>query len=134
MLKLKQIEAKTTIIASTTFTVRERHAYTKPSRVPFHIVGRLRSASGKSSPVRIRTSPASTARKLNALIAKHQPAPTAAIRMPASAGPKMRAVLNMLELSATAFGSSSRPTSWNVRFWRDGASNTSAVPVAAAIA
>ena len=78
--------------------------------------------------------PASTARKLTVLIAKHQPAPTAAISTPARAGPKIRAVLNRLELSATAFGSSSRPTIWNVRFCREGASNTSAVPVSAAIA
>ena len=68
------------------------------------------------------------------LIAKHQPAPTAAIRTPANAGPKIRAMLKRLELSATAFGSSSRPTIWKVRFWRDGASKTSAVPVKAAIA
>ena len=46
----------------------------------------------------------------------------------------MRAVLKRLELSAIAFGSSSRPTSWNVRFWRDGRSKTSAMPVSAAIA
>ena len=41
--------------------------------------------------------------------------PAAAMTTPASAGPKMRAVLNRLEFSATAFGSSSRPTIWNVR-------------------
>ena len=45
----------------------------------------------------------------------------------------MRAVLKRLELSAIAFGSSARPTIWNVRFWRDGASKTSAVPVSTAI-
>jgi len=68
------------------------------------------------------------------LIAKHQPEPNAAIRMPASAGPKIRAVLKRLELRAIAFGNSSRPTIWNVRFCRDGASKTSAVPVSTAIA
>ena len=68
------------------------------------------------------------------LIAKHQPVPTTAITTPAIAGPKMRARLKRLELSATAFGNSSLPTIWNVRFWRDGASNTIAVPVSAAIA
>ena len=57
-------------------------------------------------------------------MAKHQPTPTAAITTPASAGPRIRAVLNRLELSAIAFGSSSRPTSWIVRFWRAGRSNT----------
>ncbi len=45
------------------------------------------------------------------LIAKHQPDPTAAITMPASAGPRMRAVLKSEEFRAIAFGSSSRPTS-----------------------
>ena len=80
------------------------------------------------------TSPASTARKLALLIAKHHPAPAAASTTPASAGPKMRAVLNMLELSAIAFGSSSRPTSCIVRFWRAGRSKTTARPVSIAIA
>jgi hypothetical protein len=46
---------------------------------------------------------------------------------PPSAGPAMRAMLNRLELSAIAFGSSSRPTIWNVSDWRAGASSTSAV-------
>ena len=90
--------------------------------------------SGNSSPTRITSRLASTARKLIELIAKHQPDPTAAISTPASAGPKIRAVLKRLELSAIAFGSSSRPTIWNVRFCRDGASKTRAVPVSAAIA
>ena len=75
-----------------------------------------------------------TARKLTALAAKHHPTPTAAMTTPPSAGPAMRAMLNRLELSAIAFGSSSRPTIRNVSDWRAGASSTSAVPLRAAIA
>ena len=66
--------------------------------------------------------------------AKHQPTPTAAITTPPSAGPAIRAMLKSVEFSATAFGSSVRPTIWKVRLWRAGASSTSAVPVSAAIA
>ena len=40
MLKLKQTDAKTTIIARTTFTVFDRRANENPSRVPFQTVGR----------------------------------------------------------------------------------------------
>ena len=102
--------------------------------MPRQKVGWRRSSSGYSSDLRIASNPASTATKLTVLIANAQPAPHAAMMSPASAGPKMRAVLNRLELSAIAFGSSSRPTIWKVRFWRDGASKTSAVPESAAIA
>ena len=45
-------------------------------------------------------------------MAKHQPTPAAATTTPPTAGPTTRAALNRLELSATAFGSSSRPTIW----------------------
>ena len=48
------------------------------------------------------------------------------------AGPTTRAALNRLELSATAFGSSSRPTISKVSAWRAGASSTSTVPRSAA--
>ena len=101
--------------------------------MPRRIVGRRRRSSGNISDGRISNRLASTARKLTAFDAKHQPTPTAAITMPPSAGPAMRAMLKRLELSATAFGSSSRPTIWNVRDWRAGASSTSAVPISAAI-
>ena len=51
-----------------------------------------------------------TARKLRALIAKAAATPTSPIVRPATAGPMIRAPLNIAELSATAFGMSSRPT------------------------
>ena len=88
----------------------------------------LRASSLYSSDCRISSSPASTARNVAALIAKHQPMPTAAISTPPIAGPTIRPALNRDELSATAFGSSSRPTSWKVSAWRFGASKTSAAP------
>ena len=46
MLKLKQTDEKTTIIARITSTVLLLRAYTKPSRVPRQRVGRRRSRSG----------------------------------------------------------------------------------------
>ncbi len=46
-----------------------------------------------------------------ALIRNTQPVPTAAIMKPATAGPIMRAALNDVEFSPTAFERSSSPTS-----------------------
>ncbi len=58
----------------------------------------------------IKSNPPITARKLIPFMKKHQPAPTNANTMPAIVGPRMRAVLNIAELSAIAFIKSSRPT------------------------
>ena len=71
---------------------------------------------------------ASTATKLTALSKKHAPTPAVAITTPPSAGPITRVPLKSPELSATAFGSSSRPTIWNVSCWRAGWSKTSEIP------
>ncbi len=77
----------------------------------FITVGGLSLGSrGTSSSRRIISSPASTARKVTVLIAKQTPTPKAAIRTPAKAGPTTREALKRLAFSATAFGSSSRPT------------------------
>ncbi len=65
--------------------------------------------------------------------AKHDATPTAPITTPASAGPAIRARLTRLELSATAFGSSSRPTIWKVSDCLAGASSTRTDPMPAAI-
>ena len=53
--------------------------------------------------------------------------------MPAIAGPKIRDALKSVELSAIAFGRSSRPTIRYVSCWRDGTSSTSTVPLMKAI-
>ena len=50
-----------------------------------------------------------TARKLNASITKAAATPTAPMVRPATAGPMIRAPLNIAELSATALPTSSRP-------------------------
>ena len=115
-------------------TGRVRRTYPSASPTPLMRVGRTRPWSRKSSPGRIASRPARTARKLALLTAKHQPEPTAAITTPASAGPRIRATLKRLELRAIAFGSSSRPTSCIVKFCRAGRSNTTAIPVNDAIA
>ena len=69
----------------------------------------------------------STARKVTALIAKQTPVLKAAISAPAIAGPTTLEALKRLAFSATAFGSSARPTIWKVRACRPGASKTRAV-------
>ena len=69
----------------------------------------------------------STARKVIELIRSRRRCRRMMIT-PAIAGPMMRAPLKRPVLSATAFGSSSRPTIWNVSDCRPGASRTSALP------
>ncbi len=83
--------------------------------------------TGTSSLSRIIRRLVSTARKLIALIRKQTPTPKAAMMTPASAGPITREPLKRLAFSATAFGSSWRPTIWNVSACRPGASKTRAV-------
>jgi len=109
MLKLKQRLANTTIIPRITSTPRECFANERPSRMPRIIVGRARRASGNISEGRIITRLVRTARNDTAFAAKHQPTPTAAITRPPIAGPTTRPRLKIVELSATAFESSSRP-------------------------
>ena len=88
--------------------------------------------AARAPPAASASRPARTARKLTALIAKQTPTPQAAITTPASAGPTTREALKRLAFSATAFGSSSRPTIWKVSAWRPGASKTIAVLESAA--
>ena len=126
--KLKPTVLTTVTIASTRRICGEASTQENPSRIPRSIVGGspLR-ATGTSSDVRISRRDASTAMNVTALIAKQTPTPKAAISTPAIAGPTTREALNRLALSATALGSSARPTIWNVSAWRPGASKTSAV-------
>ncbi|KKJ06594.1 hypothetical protein XF14_11545 [Burkholderia gladioli] len=62
------------------------------------------------------------------MITKAQPVPTEAITTPATPGPTMRAALNTVELSATALGRSSSPTSEVTKVCRTGASKAAALP------
>ena len=70
----------------------------------------------------------STAAKETALIRKTQPAPTAAVMSPATAGPTMRARLKDAEFSATAFDRFGPPTSCDTKVCRAGASKAAATP------
>ena len=62
------------------------------------------------------------------LTRKQMPVPPRPMITPAIAGPMIREPLKRPVFSAIAFGSSSRPTIWNVNAWRPGASSTSALP------
>ena len=57
------------------------------------------------------------------MIRNTQPEPTAAMRRPAIAGPIIRAALNEVEFSATAFDRSASPTSSETKVCRAGESN-----------
>ena len=88
-----------------------------------------RGTSGIGALLRILPqSDASTATKLTPLIRNAQPVPTDAMTKPAAAGPIIRAALNDVELSATAFASSRSPTSSTTKVCRTGASNADAQP------
>ena len=78
--------------------------------------------------MRRKPSEHSTARNERALIRNTHPVPTPAIRTPAMAGPIMRAALNDVEFSATAFGRSPSPTSSATKVCRAGESNAAAQP------
>ena len=69
-----------------------------------------------------------TATKLSALSAKAAATPTRPIVIPATAGPMIRAPLNIAELSATALPMSSRPTISTANDWRTGMSTAFAQP------
>ena len=126
--KLKPTVLTTVTISRTRRASGECHAQANPSPIALITVGGLSLGSrGTSSSRRIISSPTSTARNVTVLIAKQTPTPKAAISTPAKAGPTTRDALKRLAFSATAFGSSSRPTIWNVSAWRPGASKTSAV-------
>src|SRR6266487_698944 len=56
------------------------------------------------------------------------PTPATPIKTPATAGPTIRAALNMDELSAIAFMRSSLPTSSTMNAWRAGMSNALTTP------
>ena len=64
----------------------------------------------------------------SALMPKHGPTPISAISAPAIAGPTMRAVWTMTELSATALTTRSAPTSSITNAWRAGLSSELTVP------
>ncbi len=74
----------------------------------------------------------STARNDTPLIVKHQAAPTAARSRPPSPGPITRALLNISEFRAIAFGRSSRPTMSTTKACRAGASKALTNPSPAA--
>jgi hypothetical protein len=69
-----------------------------------------------------------TGRKLSALRKKAGAMPHCAMRTPASAGPTMRAPLNMPELSAMALVRSALPTISTMNDWRVGMSTVLATP------
>ncbi len=70
----------------------------------------------------IRRSATSIAAKVAAFTRKHGSTPTVAIRMPATAGPAMRAMCTSALLRLTAFTTRSAPTISITKLWRVGLS------------
>jgi hypothetical protein len=87
-----------------------------------------------SSEVRIAASAPTTAKNDTAFTKNTQEVPTVAMRIPAAAGPVMRAELPTALVSATALGSRSRPTISSTNAWRAGSSTTVTNPSAIASA
>ena len=86
-----------------------------------------------SSALRIIASAITTAKYDTALPKNTHSTPTYLIRSPPSAGPVMRAEFSTALLSATAFGSFSRPTISSTNAWRAGSSTTVTRPKRKAI-
>ena len=75
-----------------------------------------------SSLTRMAARAAAGKRKVAALTAKTQPAPTQVMTTPASAGPRSRAALKEAELRPTALDRCSAGTIRATKVWRAGAS------------
>ena len=119
------------IATSSTTTSRSGRSrtYASPSRTwPLALATRR---GVDSSSRRMVSRPASTATNDTALARKIQPVPTAAMARPATAGPTMRAELNVALLRLSALGRSSGPTSSTMNDWRTGVSSAEATPSAA---
>ena len=76
----------------------------------------------------ISHNPMMTARKEMPLSVKHHAAPITASISPATAGPMIRALLNIIEFSAIALGRSFLPTNSGTSAWRPGASKALTTP------
>ncbi len=68
--------------------------------------------------------------KVSALSAKQGTTPTVAIRIPASAGPTIRAICTITLLRLTALTTRSEPTISITKLWRVGLSTALTVPIA----
>ncbi len=84
--------------------------------------------------MRIAARAATTARNDTAFTKNTHAVPTVTMRMPASAGPVMRAEFITALFSATAFGTFSGPTISSTNAWRAGSSTTTTRPSAKATA
>jgi len=76
----------------------------------------------------MKESPTITATNESAFSQKHPASPIVATSTPATAGPRMRAVLNAAELSAMPFERSSLPVISMTNDWRAGRSNVLTMP------
>ena len=94
--------------------------------------GRVTCAGVRSASSSIANSATRTARKLMASMRNAGATPNAPIARPATAGPTIRAPLNIAELSATALPRSSRPTISTAKAWRVGMSIAFRMPITTA--
>ena len=74
-----------------------------------------------------------TTPKLAKLMRKSQPVPMIAMRTPAIAGPTMRAIWNVVELSATALERLESETSSDTKVWRTGANSATTLTTEVAL-
>ena len=126
--KLKPTVLTTVTISRTRRASAERHAQANPSPMAFIIVGGF--ALG-SSGTRLLSAHHQQAREhgeeRDRVDREADADPEGRDQHAGDGGPTTREALKRLAFSATAFGSSSRPTIWKVSAWRPGASKTSAV-------
>ncbi len=125
------VRLRTASMTRSARTGRSRAANAKPCRIRVSMGAR---SGGWNGATRIASSATMTAAKLTPLMRKHHPSPIVATRMPATAGPVIRAPLKSEELSPMALIRSSRPTISTRNDCRAGMSNALTIPRAAASA
>ncbi len=118
----------TNTVSRTTVRSGLPRAYRKPSRTCPLVRGA--GADRVSSSTRIHSSEANTATKDTELTRNTGPVPINVMSTPATAGPTMRAALNIMEFNAIALANRSGPTISIVNDWRTGVSRAVTQPSA----
>src|SRR5205814_3799996 len=132
--KLNPIMPTTSMSAMVATRSGRPRTYRRPALMRASLAGTRNTAARYSSPGRIRSADTSGPTQSTALATNTGPRPNHAIDTPDTAGPTIRAVLNVAADSPSAFGSSSRPTSSETNACRTGVSIALITPVTAASA
>ena len=125
--KLKPTVLTTVTISSTRRASGECHAQANPSPMPSSPSAASRWDPGDELLSPHHQQPSEHGEERDRVDREADPHPEGGDQHACEGGPDDAGRIEEAGVSATAFGSSSRPTIWNVSAWRPGASKTSAV-------